>query len=97
MMSADLMKFQGSQIVDLSLTPTDGQAGGSDGRLTPVVEVGAGRELEYDRKAEALYWIEVLDTDEDNGTLYKVQIFQKILIKRLLKRCRPDRCNLVIQ
>ena len=69
-----LMLMKGSQIIDLSLTPSDGGSAGSDGRLTPVVEVGAGRELEFDRKGEALYWIETQENDEENGTLFKMSI-----------------------
>lgn len=68
-----LILMKGSQIIDLSLTPnSDSDSRG--GRLTPVVEVGAGRELDFDRKGEALYWIEVLEGDEENGTLYKMSL-----------------------
>ena len=67
------MLMKGSQIIDLALTPGDSSAT-SGGRLTPVVEVGAGRELDFDRKGESLFWIEVVDTDEENGTLYKMNI-----------------------
>ena len=65
--------MKGSQIIDLSLTPNS-DSDNRGGRLTPVVEVGAGRELDFDRKGEALYWIEVLDGDEENGTLYKMNL-----------------------
>ena len=68
------MLMKGSQIIDLALTPGSDDSSGSGGRLTPVVEVGAGRELDFDRKGEALYWIESLEADEENGTLYKMNL-----------------------
>ena len=77
------MLMKGSQIIDLPLTAGGGGSGsgsggdgesGSGGRLTPVVEVGAGRELDFDRKGEWLFWIETDEEDEDNGTLYQMNI-----------------------
>lgn len=69
-----VMLMKGSQIIDLSLTPSDSSESGSSGRLTPVVEVGAGRELDFDRKGEALFWIETVENDEYNGTLYRMSL-----------------------
>ena len=68
--------MKGSQIIDVSLTPSDGETDtvSGSGRLTPVVEVGAGRELDYDRKGESLFWIETAEEDEENGTLYQMNI-----------------------
>ena len=70
------MLMKGSQIIDVSLTPSDGESDtvSGGGRLTPVVEVGAGRELDYDRKGEWLFWIETIEGDEENGTLYQMNI-----------------------
>ena len=72
-----LMLMKGSQIIDLALTPSGDESSsgsGGGGRLTAVVEVGAGRELDFDRKGEAIYWIETLEGDEENGTLYRMNL-----------------------
>ncbi|KAK2724586.1 hypothetical protein QYM36_001171, partial [Artemia franciscana] len=67
-----LMVMKGTQIVDLSLIPSS--EAGAMGRIAPVVDVGGGKDIEFDRKGELIYWIETQEKDEENGTLYKMPI-----------------------
>jgi low density lipoprotein-related protein 2 len=65
--NAFLMVLKNNQIVDIPLN------GGGDlrsGPLTPVVGIENGRGLDFDRKGEALFWIQGREDDEENCTIY---------------------------
>ncbi|KAI5717758.1 hypothetical protein M8J77_010754 [Diaphorina citri] len=69
-----LLVMKGSQIVDVSLKPGDK----SSGIITPVVGVENGLQVEFDKKAAMLYWLEGTKkaneedggNENDNGTIY---------------------------
>ncbi|XP_026688086.1 low-density lipoprotein receptor-related protein 2-like, partial [Diaphorina citri] len=60
-----LLVMKGSQIVDVSLKPGDK----SSGIITPVVGVENGLQVEFDKKAAMLYWLEGTKkaNEEDGG------------------------------
>ncbi len=65
-----LMVIKKSQIVDLSVKPEDEAIG----HLTPVVDLKFGRSVDYDTTKQLIYWTE-MDNDADvNGTLYMSNI-----------------------
>lgn len=62
------MVLRGSQIVDVSL---DGN--GRAGLLAPVVGLHGGAQLDYDRQAHQLYWLQSTagdNEDDENCTLF---------------------------
>lgn len=54
--------MRGTQIIDVSLTPGDNVAG----TITPIVGIENGKQVEYDKKTSAIYWLESKGEDEDN-------------------------------
>uniref|UniRef100_T1IUN7 EGF-like domain-containing protein n=1 Tax=Strigamia maritima TaxID=126957 RepID=T1IUN7_STRMM len=70
-----LMVMKASQIVDMSLLPSDK----SPGHLTPIVGVEMGSDFDYDRQSGILYWIEADDEKETffsqhHGGIYRVSL-----------------------
>ncbi|XP_060535234.1 low-density lipoprotein receptor-related protein 2 [Cylas formicarius] len=65
-----IMLMKGTQIVDLALTPGDV----SVGSVTPVVGVENGKQIEYDKKTDTVYWLEAKTDDEDNCTLWSTPL-----------------------
>ncbi|CAB3367800.1 Hypothetical predicted protein [Cloeon dipterum] len=64
-----VLVMKGSQIVDMSLTPGEQVSG----YLTPIVGVEKGIQIEFDRKSEAIFWIEAKETNDEedfNATIY---------------------------
>lgn len=66
-----LMVMKGSQIVDVALTPGEK---GAAGFLTPIVGVEHGLQLDYDRNGDRIFWIEAVEEDSENGTIYTMEI-----------------------
>ncbi|CAL4174127.1 unnamed protein product, partial [Meganyctiphanes norvegica] len=66
-----LMVMKGSQIVDLSLEPSEK---GAAGFLTPVVGVENGMELDYDRANSRIFWIEANEVGSENGTIFNMDV-----------------------
>lgn len=65
-----LMVMKGSQLVDLSLTPSDK----TTGFFTPVIGIENGYDFDYDKEEGLVYWIQVKDDDKENGTIFKVNL-----------------------
>ena len=65
-----LMVVKSSQIVDVSIKPEDD----STGHLTPIVDVKFGKSVDYDTKNQAIYWTEMENEKDINGTLYMSHI-----------------------
>ncbi|RWS16465.1 low-density lipoprotein receptor-related protein 2-like protein [Dinothrombium tinctorium] len=65
-----LMVMKGTQLVDLSLTPNEKSAG----YFTPVIGIENGYDFDYDKQDGYIYWIQVLETDKENGTVYKISL-----------------------
>lgn len=62
------MVLRGTQIIDVSL---DGS--GKAGLLAPVVGLQGGSQLDYDRQAHKIYWLQSVigeSEDDENCTLY---------------------------
>ncbi len=65
-----LLIAQGNRISDLSLMPNDN----SRGYFTPVVNVKETVSVDFDAKNQVIYWTEVEEEDQKNGTLYKTNM-----------------------
>ena len=61
-----LIVVKKSQIVDVSINDDDS----NKGQITPIVDLKYGRSVDYDAKEQVIYWVEMKDKDDDNGTLY---------------------------
>ena len=63
-----LMVMRGSQIVDVSLNPSDNRAG----YIWPVVGIEGGNVVDYDRRDRMIYWLQQKEGDDENGTIYTI-------------------------
>ncbi|KAF4524942.1 hypothetical protein B566_EDAN012698 [Ephemera danica] len=62
-----LLVMRGSQIIDVSLNPSEQVSG----YMTPIVGVENGVQIDFDRKMETIFWVEGREGDDDeNGTIY---------------------------
>ena len=61
-----LMVVKKTQIVDVSVMPDDT----ATGHLTPVVDLKVGVSVDYDTNNHVIYWTEIENKDDKNGTLY---------------------------
>ncbi|ERL86348.1 hypothetical protein D910_03756 [Dendroctonus ponderosae] len=61
-----ILLMRGTQIIDISLTPGDNVGG----TITPIVGIENGRQVEYDKKTNLIYWLEGKGDDEANCTLW---------------------------
>lgn len=61
-----ILLMRGTQIIDVSLTPGDNVAG----TITPIVGIENGKQVEYDKKTSAIYWLESKGEDEDNVSCF---------------------------
>ena len=77
--TAYLMVMRGSQIIDVSIKPGDTAAG----FLTSIVGVEKGRQIEYDRKGETIFWIEGKNDNDDENVSSFVK-FMRHLISLLM-------------
>ncbi|RWS26517.1 low-density lipoprotein receptor-related protein 2-like protein, partial [Leptotrombidium deliense] len=68
--TAYLMVMKGSQLVDLSLTPTEK----TTGFFTPVIGIENGYDFDYDKKENFVYWIQLQENDKENGTVFKISL-----------------------
>lgn len=64
--NAYLMVIRGTQIVDVPLNGGDARAGS----LSPIIGVDGGTGVEFDRKGEVLYWIQGMNEEDENCTIY---------------------------
>ena len=65
-----LIVVKGKQIVDLSISPADTRSG----YLTPIVDLTFGTSVDYDTKEQSVYWTEMENEDDINGTLFMSHI-----------------------
>lgn len=65
-----LMVVKKSQIVDVSVKPEDEAIG----HLTPVVDLKYGRSVDYDTANQRIFWTEMDNEVDVNGTLYMSNI-----------------------
>jgi len=61
-----LMVVKNSQIVDLSVMPEDE----SVGHITPIVDLKIGKSVDYDSSQQTIFWTELENEKDKNGTLY---------------------------
>ena len=61
-----MMLVKGEQIVDLDLNPTETETQGSVGYITPIIGVKDVNQMDYDRKTNTLFWVELDAPDSDN-------------------------------
>ena len=62
------MVMRGSQIIDVSVTPTDK----TTGFFTPIIGVENGLQIEYDRERQEIFWVQGKENDEENCTIYSI-------------------------
>ena len=65
------MIMKDKQIVDMKV---DSSTGKSEGFLSPVVGVENGLFVDYDRKKEQIYWVEVDDEASEKGKVFSIPI-----------------------
>ncbi|XP_066250185.1 low-density lipoprotein receptor-related protein 2 [Euwallacea similis] len=65
-----ILLMKGSQIIDTSLTPGENVAG----TITPIVGIENGKQVEYDKKINSIFWLECRAEAEDNCTLWSTPL-----------------------
>ncbi|XP_049818680.1 low-density lipoprotein receptor-related protein 2 [Aethina tumida] len=66
--TAFLMVMRGSQIFDVPINSGDN----SLGYVTPIVGIEHGVQIDYDRKNNAIFWVESKDDNEENCTVWSI-------------------------
>ena len=62
-----LIVVKKNQIVDISSSPEDDA---NRGHITPIVGLKVGQSVDYDAKEQIIYWVEMANKGDNNGTLY---------------------------
>lgn len=60
--SAFLLLMKQTQLVDLSLNPSDK----TSGFITPIIGIENGYDFDYDKQENMIYWIQLTEQDKEN-------------------------------
>lgn len=69
-----ILLMKGSQIVDTSLNPGETVAG----TITPIVGIENGKQIEYDKKSNSIFWLECRGDEDSNVSISSLLVMQLI-------------------
>lgn len=75
-----ILLMKGSQIVDTSLNPGETVAG----TITPIVGIENGKQIEYDKKSNSIFWLECRG-DEDNNV--SISFISRLQLSEIFLQC----------